>query len=81
MAGNVSSGMMDPRIAGADAYHRQHLWLERCIDDLTRQSRYALECERKLRDEVAAEQEARSLQAEADRELERRPGRGKARAA
>jgi hypothetical protein len=71
---------MDPRLAGADAYHRQHLWLERCIDDLTRQSRYALECERRLRDEVRQEAEARDHQELADAELVRRSGR-KARAA
>jgi hypothetical protein len=60
---------MDSRIAGADAYHRQHRWLERCIDDLTMQSRYALEQERRLRDEVRREAEARQLQADADAEL------------
>lgn len=63
---------MDPRIAGADAYHRQHVWLERCIDDLTMQSRYALECERQLRDEVRSEAEAREHQERADAELVRR---------
>jgi hypothetical protein len=69
--------MTDPRLAGADAYHRQHLWLERCIDDLTMQSRYALECERRLRDEVRREAEAREHQERADAELVRRSGRRK----
>jgi hypothetical protein len=62
---------MDPRLAGADAYRRQHQLLERCIDEMTLQSRYAVEAERTLRDEVAAEEEARQIQREADRELER----------
>jgi hypothetical protein len=66
---------MDPRLAGADAYHRQHRWLEKCIDELTMQSRHALECERRLRDEVRRETEARQHQQDADDELVRRPGR------
>lgn len=69
---------MDPRLAGADAYERQHRWLERCIDDLTRQSRYALEQARVLRDDYRREAEARQHQAEADEELVARPRRRRA---
>ena len=64
---------MDPRLTGAEAYERQHRWLERCIDELVIESRYALRQARRLRDELDREQEARQYQAEADADLERRP--------
>jgi hypothetical protein len=58
--------------------------LERQLDDLTRQSRYALDQERRLREQVAIEAEARQLQRQADRSLEqgmRRPRKARAQAA
>jgi hypothetical protein len=59
----------DPRLHAADAWHRQHAWLERQIDALTMQSRYAIEQERRLRDEVARQWEATEHQRHADDEL------------
>jgi hypothetical protein len=66
---------MDPRLIAADDWHRKHCWLERRIDEDTMQSRYCLEQERRLRDEVRREAEARGHQEQADEELVRRSGR------
>lgn len=69
---------MDPRLAAADDWARLHRTLEAQIDDLTVRSRYARQWEQRLRREVAREREWARLQAEADRELERRPRKAKA---
>lgn len=70
---------MDPRIFAANHWHANHRTLERLIDELTMQSRYALEQERRLRDDVRRETEVREIQEHADAELGRQSGR-KARA-
>lgn len=66
---------MDPRIWHADEWNRKHRWLEAEIDRLTVESRFCVQQERRLRDEVRREAEAREHQELADAELVRRAGR------
>jgi hypothetical protein len=65
--------MSDPRLNLAAVYHEQHDWLEKQLDELTLQSRYCLEQERRLREAVRREREdavdVRVIQESADREL------------
>jgi hypothetical protein len=53
---------MDERLTLANAWHRQHEWLEQMIDDLTIESRHARECRDRLREEARQRgDEARDL--------------------
>jgi hypothetical protein len=60
---------MDPRIWHADEWRQKHRWLEAEIDRLTLESRFCLQQERSLRDEVRRDAEARAHQEQADEEL------------
>lgn len=71
---------MDPRVWHADEWRKKHCWLEAEIDRLTLESRFCLQQERRLRDEVRRDAEARAHQERADEDLVSR-GRRRRRAA
>jgi hypothetical protein len=53
---------MDEALTLANAWHRQHEWLEQCIDELTIESRHARQCRDRLREEARQRgEEARDL--------------------
>ncbi len=68
---------MDSRARLADSWRDAGRYWLGVADDATLQARQAFDHERRLRDELRREAEAREHQAEADRELARRPGKGR----